>query len=264
MRVLFIGDIFARPGRRAVTENLVRIIKEEKVDFVIANAENASHGRSLTQPNYDELIKSGVDMITMGNHTWDISTIYDLLKSNDRIIRPYNVKPGSKEDKAGVGSVICDFKGKKIQITNLMSMQCSTRAKMVNPFLAMDEIIKKSPKPDIHIVDFHAETTSEKNAFLMNFAGKVSMIVCTHTHVQTADEKIYKNTAYITDIGMCGAKESIIGCKPDELVAMFRGERPNFHLDPAKSAYQFNSVIVDFDDKTNKPISIRRYNLNQN
>lgn len=264
MKVLFIGDIFAKPGRRAVIENVAKIKKAEKIDLVIANAENASHGRSLTKSNYEDLINAGVDMITMGNHTWDIPEFYKLA-NEAKIVRPFNLKSGTKEANCGVGTIICDFDDKRIQITNLLSQQCNTKnASVTNPFEAMEWILANTPKADIHIVDFHAETTSEKKAFLYAFAGKVDLIVGTHTHVQTADEQIYKNTAFITDLGMCGAKESIIGAKPDEIVEMFKGNRPRFHLEPGKGAYQFNSIIVEFDDKTNKPKKIYRYNINNN
>lgn len=264
MKILFIGDIFAKPGRRAVIENVAKIKKAEKIDLVIANAENASHGRSLTKSNYEDLINAGVDMITMGNHTWDIPEFYKL-SNEEKIVRPFNVKKGTKEANCGVGTVICDFDDKRIQITNLLSQQCNTKnASVTNPFEAMEWILANTPKADIHIVDFHAETTSEKKAFLYAFAGKVELIVGTHTHVQTSDEQIYKNTAFITDLGMCGAKESIIGAKPDEIVEMFKGKRPRFHLEPGKGPYQFNSIIVEFDNKSNKPKKIYHYNINNN
>jgi len=264
MRLLFIGDIFARPGRRAVIENVKKIRKEKDIDIVIANAENASHGRSLNPSNYEDLNESGVDIFTMGNHTWDIPEFYDLCATKRNIIRPFNVTPGTKEFKHGIGTLICEWGDKTIQITNLLSTQCMTRnATVTNPFVQMEWILKNT-KSDIHIVDFHAETTSEKKAFLYAFAGRVQMIVGTHTHVQTNDQQIYKDTAFITDVGMCGAKESIIGAKPDEIVDMFKGVRPRFHLEPGKGPYQFNAVIVEFDDKTNKPISIEHCNINNN
>lgn len=261
MRILFIGDIFAKAGRLAVIENLAKIVKQEKIDLTIANAENATHGRSLSQDHYNDLIAAGVDMITMGNHTWDTTLVYDVLSKNDKIVRPLNVDSNSKEAKSGFGSLVYSIDDKKVRITNLMSMQCAARATLTNPFLVLEEVLKISAPDEIHIIDFHAETTSEKNAMLMAFAGRVSAIIGTHTHIQTADEKIYKDTAYITDVGMCGAKESIIGAKPQEIVDMFYGKIPRFHLEPAKGDYQFNSVIIEFDDKTNKPIKIWRYNI---
>lgn len=260
MRILFIGDIFAKAGRKAVTENLSKIVKKEKIDFVIANAENATHGRSLSKEHYDELIKSGVDMITMGNHTWDTTEVFPVL-NNNKIIRPLNVASDTKEAHYGVGSKVVTIKNTKVRISNLMSTQCNSRTTLTNPFTAAEALIAKAKEP-IHIIDFHAETTSEKNAFLIAFAGKVSAIIGTHTHVQTADEKIYKNTAFITDAGMCGAKESIIGAKPDEIVSMFKGQSSHFHLEPAKGSYQFNSVIIEFNK--NKPVKIWRCNINNN
>lgn len=262
MRILFIGDIFAKAGRKAVIDNLANIIKKEKINFVIANAENATHGRSLSHEHYNQLIKAGVDMITMGNHTWDTTEVFDVL-NKDKIVRPLNIDNASKESHYGVGTKVCTVNKKKIRISNLMSMQCKARTNITNPFIKCEELLKTS-KEAIHIIDFHAETTSEKNAFLLAFAGKVSAIIGTHTHVQTADEKIYKNTAFITDAGMCGAKESIIGAKPQEIIDMFKGNKPRFHLEPAKGDYQFNSIIIEFNDKTNMPVKIWRYNINNN
>lgn len=263
---MFIGDIFGKTGRRAVIENISQIKKNYKINLIIANAENASHGRSLTQSNYDDLINAGIDIITMGNHTWDIKEAYKVLQ-NKKIIRPINVANNTKENKHGNGTIIIKCKNKKIRITNLVSMQCKTKnATIINPFQSLNNLLNDNSleATDIHIVDFHAETTSEKKAFLYSFANKVSLIVGTHTHVQTADEQIYNNTAFITDVGMCGAKNSIIGAKPNEIIDKFKGAREHFHLEPAKGVYQFNSIIVSFDNKTNKPIKIFRYNINNN
>lgn len=261
MRILFIGDIFAKAGRKAVIDNLPTIVEKEKIDLVIANAENATHGRSLSQEHYDELIKAGVSMITMGNHTWDTTEVFPVL-NNEKIIRPMNVSADTKEAHYGVGTKVLTINGTRVRVSNFMSTQCKSRTILNNPFTVCQEFITKVKEP-IHIIDFHAETTSEKNAFLIAFAGQVSAIVGTHTHVQTADEKIYKQTAFITDVGMCGAKESIIGAKPDEIVSMFQGKTERFHLEPAKGPYQFNSVIIEFD-KNNKPVKIWRYNINNN
>lgn len=263
---MFIGDIFGKTGRRAVIENISQIKKNYKINLIIANAENASHGRSLTQSNYDDLINAGIDIITMGNHTWDIKEAYKVLQ-NKKIIRPINVANNTKENKCGTGSIVVKIKNKMIRVTNLVSMQCKTKnATVTNPFQSLNNLLNDNSleTTNIHIVDFHAETTSEKKAFLYNFANKVSLIVGTHTHVQTADEQIYNNTAFITDVGMCGAKNSIIGAKPNEIIDKFKGNREYFHLEPAKGAYIFNSIIVNFDNKTNKPIKIFRYNINNN
>jgi calcineurin-like phosphoesterase len=129
-----------------------------------------------------------------------------------------------------------------------------------NPFIILDDLLKKD-KSDIHIVDFHCETTSEKNAFLLTFASKVTAILCTHTHVQTADERIYKNTAYISDVGMTGGINGVIGAKPDTILEMFKGKSTKFKLDPQEGKYQFNGVIITINDKNNLPTSIERINI---
>jgi calcineurin-like phosphoesterase len=129
-----------------------------------------------------------------------------------------------------------------------------------NPFVCFNEIIEND-KSDIHIVDFHCETTSEKNAFLLTFASKVNTIVCTHTHVQTADERIYKNTAYISDVGMTGGINGVIGAKPETILDMFQNRTTKFKLDPQDGKYQFNAVIIEIDNKNNLPIAIERISI---
>ena len=141
MQIMFIGDIFGKVGRKAVIENIPKIKKTHKIDLFIANAENASHGRSLTQNNYDDLTKAGVDIITMGNHTWDIKEIYKVLQ-NKKIIRPINVANNTKESKYGGGTITIVVNNKKIRVTNLVSMQCKTKNAIVtNPFQALNDLL---------------------------------------------------------------------------------------------------------------------------
>ena len=153
-----------------------------------------------------------------------------------------------------------EFNNKIIRLTNLLGRSVAMKEIQDNPFVVLEELIQKH-KSDIHIVDFHSETTSEKNAFLLSFASKVSAIFGTHTHVQTADERIYKNTAYISDVGMTGGTNGVIGAKPETIVSMFEGKTNKFKLEPQEGKYQLNAIIVEFDNNTNMPKHIQRINI---
>ena len=261
MRILFIGDIFAKSGRKAISEKLSLIKKKYDIDFVIANAENTSHGRSITIDHYNQLIGYGINVMTMGNHTFDHQLAYITLKNAKWILRPYNIKISSKEAKYGKGTILLKLKNKSIRITNLVSQQCFNKFQTVNPFVALEKILSGAKKSDLHIVDFHAETTSEKKAFLLHFAGKVSAILGTHTHVQTADEQIYNNTFFITDVGMTGPKDGIIGAKAEPIIKMFCGKSKYFKMEPARGRYQFNAVVMQWNDQTLHPEKIIRINF---
>jgi metallophosphoesterase (TIGR00282 family) len=176
------------------------------------------------------------------------------------VVRPLNIKSNLPQAKIGNGSIVFKFQNKTLRITNLLGNTVVCHDIQDNPFPILASLLKND-KSDIHIVDLHTETTSEKNAFLLTFAGKVSAILGTHTHVQTADEKIYKNTAYITDVGMTGANLGVIGAKPETILDMFMGKSDRFKLEPATGPYQFNAVVVCFDHKTNKPTKIERINI---
>lgn len=256
-KILFVGDIFAKAGRKACLEQIPLLKKKNKIDFVIANAENCTHGRSLNLQHYKQLLKCGIDVFTMGNHTYDHMYAFETLKVADKIVRPLNISSLTKEAKIGCGSKVFTCKKHKICVTNLVSTQCFNRFKVTNPFQVFQNLLdKQKEKYDLHIVDFHAETTSEKKAFLLSFANKVSAIIGTHSHVQTSDAQIYKNTFFITDVGMTGPKESIIGAKPDEIIELFFGKRSRFHMEPASGPYQFNAVLLTFSND-NKPKEIK-------
>jgi metallophosphoesterase (TIGR00282 family) len=259
MKFLFIGDIFGKAGRRAVRNELPKLIKDENIDCVIANAENTTHGRSLSLKHYQDLMNNGVNYFTFGNHTWYLEEVKQVLaKSN--VTRPLNLDNKIPESNIGQGSITFTIKNKKIRLTNLLGYTVDCHKMQVNPFPVFNEFIKNNTA-DIHFVDLHTETTSEKNAFFLTFAGKVSAIVGTHTHVQSADEKIYKNTAYITDVGMTGGSLGVIGAEPQTILDMFMEKSERFKLAPSNSKYQFNAVLIIFNDQTNLPESIKRINI---
>lgn len=256
MNILFIGDIFGKCGLIAIENELNKIKKEFNIDFVIANAENTSLGRGLTYDDYHHLNSCGIDFFTMGNHTWHKKEIFDILKNEKNIIRPYNIINNIEMGQIGLGTKVINVKNKTIRITNLLGSTVNFKNLQTNPFNEMVDIILED-NSDIHIVDFHSETTSEKNAFFLEFQNKVSAIFGTHTHVQTNDVKIINNTAYITDVGMTGPSNGIIGAKPESIITMFKGKSERFRLEEQIGKYQFSAVVLSIDDKTNKPISLK-------
>ncbi|MEG3070630.1 MAG: TIGR00282 family metallophosphoesterase [Candidatus Syntrophopropionicum ammoniitolerans] len=224
------------------------------MDFVIANGENAAGGKGITEDTGQELFINGVNVLTMGNHVWNKREAFEYLGRETRIVRPANYPPGTP----GMGWAFYDVAGNiKICVINLMGriflepLDC--------PFRRVDEIIKKiKEQARIIIVDFHAEATSEKVAMGWYLSGRVTAVVGTHTHVQTADEKILPGgTAYITDLGMTGPMESVIGVKKDVVIDKFVNRIPRY-FEVAKGPYQFNAALIDVDEETGEAISIRR------
>jgi metallophosphoesterase (TIGR00282 family) len=254
MKILFIGDIVGSPGREAVNKLLPELKKEYALDFVIANAENASGGSGITQKVSDELFASGVNVLTSGDHIWKKKDIFELINQEERILRPLNYPGGAP----GRGSAV--FKsgsGKKIGVINvngrvfMEALDC--------PFKATDSAVKKLlEETKIIIVDIHAEATSEKIALGWYLDGKVSAILGTHTHIQTADERILpQGTAYITDAGMTGPYESVIGRKIEDVLERFITSIP-VRFEVASADIRLCGVVVDIDEKTGKANSITR------
>jgi len=275
MRILFIGDIYGSKGIEAVLENTKAIIDKYEIDLVIANAENTTYGKGLSLQDYKKLSNAGIQYFTMGNHTWDQNDYKEVL-SQKNIIRPFNISNNYEQSEIGKGTIEFTFKNKKIRITNVIGHEgiklfrlyknkhdsknvtdeeYNKDSVQTNPFIEFNNILKKDDS-DIHIVDYHTEFTAEKNAFLREFAGKVEAILGTHTHVQTNDAVIYKQTAYITDVGMTGPSEGIIGADPEDILLHHRGLKERYKCVDSNSSYQFNAVVLEFDDKTNKPIKI--------
>jgi metallophosphoesterase (TIGR00282 family) len=172
-------------------------------------------------------------------------------------VRPLNLNENTSEAKIGQGSITFKINNKIIRLTNLLGNTVECHKIQINPFPYFANFLKNCQN-DIHIVDFHTETTSEKNAFFLTFAGEVSAILGTHTHIQSADEKIYKNTAYITDVGMTGGSLGIIGAEPETILKVFMGTAERFRLSPSHSKYQLNAALLTFNDKTNVVESIER------
>jgi 2',3'-cyclic-nucleotide 2'-phosphodiesterase len=250
MKILFIGDIMGRPGREAVRHFVPRLKSEEGVEFVVANAENAAGGRGLTPSVAQELFQAGVNAVTMGNHTWDRPEIEPLL-AEDRVLRPANYPPML----SGRGHAVYHVRDVALGVLQLMG-----RHHMANidcPFRKADEILKDL-KADVILVDMHAEATSEKQAMGWHLDGRVAAVVGSHTHVQTADERILPGgTAYLGDTGMTGPRDGIIGGKRDASLRRFLTGVP-VRIEVAEGDAQFCACLLDLDEKTGKARSIRR------
>ncbi|MCK9603275.1 MAG: TIGR00282 family metallophosphoesterase [Candidatus Omnitrophica bacterium] len=254
MKILFIGDIVGRPGREAIKNLLPGLKKEYGLDFVIANAENASGGSGITLSVAEELFASGVDVLTSGDHIWKKREIFDIINQEARILRPVNFPPGTPGSGSGLFKVKDKFKVGVINVNGRVFMEpleCPFRATKQ----AQEELHKDTP---IIIVDIHAEATSEKVALGWYLDGKVSAVLGTHTHIQTADEKILPGgTAYITDVGMTGPYDSVIGRRKEDVLERFITSVP-VRFEVAEDNIQLHGAIIDIDENTGKANSITR------
>ena len=249
MRALMIGDVVGKPGRRAVNTLLPTIKNEYGVDFVVANGENSAGGFGITPRTAEQLFSAGVDVITTGNHVWDQQEIVPYLDTDAPILRPLNFPP----DLPGRGCLIAQ----DVLVVNLIG-----RVFMKDydcPFRAVDGLLSGSRElPKVTLVDFHGEATSEKGAMGWYLNGRVSAVVGTHTHVGTVDTMILpEGTAYVTDLGMVGPSESIIGDDPPPIIERFLTQM-NQRMSVAKGPVRFSSVLIDIDGSTGKATDIQR------
>ena len=255
MRILFISDVFGRPGRRLLKECLPALIEKYSSDFVVANVENAAGGRGINEKVAKEIFELPIDCGTSGNHIWEQKDYKKVFKTYP-VLRALNLK--KKDD--GVGFLNIKKNGLELLVVSLHGrIFMDEKGKPVsNPFHIMDEFLKKKDLPKNIIIDFHAEATAEKRALLWHLDGKISALLGTHTHVQTADEEITENgTAYISDVGMTGPHKSVIGMKIDHAVERFVKENDR-SLTVAKEGVRLEAVIIDVDEKTGKAVSIER------
>lgn len=252
IKILFFGDIFGRPGRQAVKSFIEKNKAALGVDLVIANSDNMTSGKGPNLKTYDEMIDSGVDVLTSGDHIWDQKEAVDLVEGkNYKIMRPANYP----KECPGKGSVEIEVKGKKVVVVSLLGRVWTTEG-LDSPFARADEIINDN-RNKIIIFDFHAEATSEKIAFGHYVAGRAACVFGTHTHVQTADEKIIDGTAYISDSGSCGPYDSVIGVVKERSIKRFTTAMP-ITFEVADGPVQINALIVELDEKTLKTKSIKR------
>lgn len=254
LKILFFGDMVGKPGRNAVKEYLQSFAPEEKPDFVIANVENASHGFGLTEKNYNELSSYGIDCMTSGNHIWDKKDIFNYIEQADKLVRPMNYPEGAK----GLGSRIFDCGEYKIGVINLLGRVFTTLVD--DPFrLVESEIARLKKITPIIIIDFHAEATAEKICFA-KFCSELgaSAVFGTHTHVQTADEKILNGMGYITDAGFCGTIDSVIGMEYKTSLSRFLTGIPERYDVAEGGECQINAVEVEISPSTGRALAIRR------
>lgn len=258
MKVLFIGDIVGKAGRRALKEGLSKIAERVKIDFVIANVENAAGGFGITKEIGEEILSLGVNVLTSGNHIWDKKEAVTYITKENRLLRPANYPEGAP----GHGSLVMKTpSADKIAVLNISGRVFMSQ--MDCPFqVAKREVVRLKVETNIIIIDFHAEATSEKAAFGWFLDGDVSAVICTHTHVQTTDEMILpKGTAFITDVGMTGPVDSIIGIKKEQIIGKFLTQIP-VRFETAKGPAIFSAVVIDIDSKSGRATGIQRLQLN--
>jgi len=257
MKILFIGDVVGKPGRRAVRELLPRIVNDRGIDFVIANCENAASGFGVTREIVEELFENRIDVLTSGNHIWDKKEVLDYIEEYEALLRPANYPP----EVPGHGSIVMPHpSGAYVGVINLMGrvfmqpLECPFRT-------AIEEIERLQKKTKIIVVDIHAEATSEKIALGWHLDGEVSAVLGTHTHVQTADDRVLPGgTAYLTDAGMTGAFDSVIGIKKDLILERFMTQLPN-KFEVAKGDVRLQGVILDIDEASGKSLGIERLSV---
>ncbi len=258
MKILAVGDLVGSAGINELKARLKEVKEKENIDFVIVNAENSAEGMGITEKNFKDITGLNVNCITMGNHTWGKKDIFKFIE-DPRIIRPANYP----KNVVGKGYNIYECKGKKIAVINLIG-RVDINILTENPFLEAKRIIEKiKNQVDMIFVDFHAEATAEKIALGYYLDGLVTAVFGTHTHVQTADERILPSgTGYITDIGMTGPKESVIGMNIQASIKRFETALPEKYK-IADGECIFNGVIFNVDDKTFKVTDIKRINMNK-
>ncbi len=248
VKVLFIGDIFATPGLKVLKQFLAE--HKSKYDFIIANAENASGGFGLTKKHFKQIVSAGVDVVTLGNHSWDQRETLELVEETNRLVRPLNYPIGTP----GLGFVT--HQARNGQLITVVQVQGRIFLEALDcPFSAMDNLLENLPKNQTIILDFHAEATSEKKVMAYHLKSRVSAVLGTHTHVQTADETIMSGTAYITDVGMTGVQESSIGMRFEEVHQRFVKKIPARYK-PADSSATLCAVELEIED--GKAMSIER------
>jgi hypothetical protein len=254
MRLLYFGDVVGRPGRRALQRRAASLARDEGADFVVANAENVAGGIGVDPGSARELLAAGIHVLTSGNHVWKKREIYSYLESSDRVLRPLNFAPGVPGRGFGVYSTEA---GEPVAVVNLIGRVFMDPADC--PFRAISQLLESlRERARVILVDMHAEATSEKAAMGRYLDGRVSAVVGSHTHVQTADETILPGgTAYITDVGMCGPVDSVIGMRTDQVVKRFLDQLP-VRFEVGKGPALIQGVLIDVEESSGRAQRIRR------
>ncbi len=256
MKALIVGDVYSKLGRASFEKNVKKIKEKEKIDIIIVNGENTSHGRGLNERHYRWYLEQGVTVVTLGNHAFENRGIFNYIEEVDNVIRPYNFPENSP------GKGYATFRRNNLTVT-VMQMIGKVYMSEENscPFAKTEELLEKLDS-DLYICDFHAEATSEKIAYAHCFDGRIQVIYGTHTHVQTNDARILDNgTAYITDVGMTGALDGVIGVKKETIINRFlRGTQERFSPEN-EGKTQFNAIILEINEISKKVTNIDTINL---
>jgi len=256
VNILIVGDIFSKLGRYSLEKNLKKIKEQKKVNFIIANAENISHGKGMNEKHYKWLLSQGVNVITLGNHSFQNQNIFDFIDNVNNVVRPINYPEGAR----GKGYVSINYNGIVITVFQVIGNVFMEEGNN-SPFLKTEELLQ-TIKSDIYICDFHGEATSEKIAFAHFFDGRIQLIFGTHTHVPTNDARILpKGTAYITDVGMTGALDGVIGVKKDTIIGRYLSNNKIRFEPEDQGRVQFNGVLVEINEKTLKATNIDKINV---
>lgn len=256
MRILLIGDIFSVAGREILEEVLPTLKEKYQLNFIIANGENIAHGNGITEKYYQFLLANHVDVVTLGNHTFGNYDILRFIDDAKKMIRPLNYPAGVP----GKGYVTINYNQIKITVFQVMGRTFDNNS-LDCPFRKTEELLA-NVKSDLYICDFHGEATSEKIAYGLYFDGKVNIIVGTHTHVQTNDARILpKGTMYMTDLGMTGSLEGVIGVEPNLIIKKFLTGMPTRHIPMEEGKRQFSGLVVDINENTHKVTSFDIINI---
>jgi metallophosphoesterase (TIGR00282 family) len=260
MRLLFLGDIVGRSGRNALVERLPALRERWRLDCVIINGENAAGGFGITEAICDEVLAAGADAVTLGNHSWDQREALVFIERQPRLVRPLNYPPGTP----GRGANLIDtHSGRRVLVMNVMGRLFMDA--LDDPFAAVDRELDACPLAqvaDAVVVDIHAEATSEKEALGHHLDGRASLVVGTHTHVPTADHRVLKGgTAYVSDAGMCGDYDSILGMQKEESIRRFLQKTPGPRLEPAPGEATLSGIAVETDDRTGLALRIAAVRL---
>jgi 2',3'-cyclic-nucleotide 2'-phosphodiesterase len=249
MRLLFLGDIVGRPGRSVVTDRLPALRERWRLDCVVINGENAAGGFGITEAICDEILAAGADAITLGNHSWDQREALVFIERQPKLLRPLNYPPGTPGRGA---NLIETHSGRQVLVANLMGRLFMDP--LDDPFAALDRELESCALgrvADAVVVDVHAEATSEKEALAYHLDGRASLVVGTHTHVPTADHRILKGgTAYLSDAGMCGDYDSVLGMQKEESIRRFLQKTPGSRLEPTLGEGTLCGIAVETDDRT--------------
>lgn len=256
MRILIVGDVYSKLGRASLEYHLPRLKEDRRINFVIVNGENTSHGKGINENHYKWYMSLGVSLITLGNHAFHNKSIYNFIDNVNNIVRPSNYV----KDVPGQGYRTINYNGIKITVFQVLG-QVFMNDEVISPFIKAEEILTKV-KSDIYICDFHGEATSEKIAFAHHFDGRINIIYGTHTHVQTNDARILpKGTAYITDVGMTGPHEGVIGVDKEIIIDRLVNEGQKRFTPQNTGKRQFNGLIIEINEISKKATIIDTLNI---